>query len=428
MSTNNPSPPPPAPPPTIPATPPQSKRLTKRTDRRLYTNSLPLILPHAPSSSPHVSPFTFLTTLFATLPPAPPYKATLDSTGCIHVSPHDTDRARRWEQRVGVRTTMRLVKGDGDVGGGRRIPALGLWYGGFFGKATLSRGEMTWWERAWEAVGDAANDDGGGGEGPRQLRLGHVPRAIAGESLATKRLAAARRAVGPQAGSKTDDADEVDDDDGGGDAEVDPWDITLGSDPENHQLMPEEAFFLAHGLGILGIISSLSSPSLSPHLTPQALWTALRAPTLTIPSPPSPPTLSPSDFALTYTAYHHYKSRGWVVKSGIKFGTHFVLYRRGPIFRHAEYAVVVVPTLLTHDHTTPPDTSCVPQPVVPQTTWRQTLTLSRVLAQVNKSVLLCYVGVPADMRAEDLGDPSVVRRLSVWDVAMRRWVPSRTRG
>lgn len=41
-------------------------------------------------------------------------------------------------------------------------------------------------------------------------------------------------------------------------------------------------------------------------------------------------------FLLNYVAYHHFRSLGWVVKSGIKFCADFLLYKRGPAFSHAE--------------------------------------------------------------------------------------------
>ena len=38
-----------------------------------------------------------------------------------------------------------------------------------------------------------------------------------------------------------------------------------------------------------------------------------------------------------YAAYHYYRSLGWVVKGGIKFCVDYLLYKRGPVFQHAEY-------------------------------------------------------------------------------------------
>ena len=40
---------------------------------------------------------------------------------------------------------------------------------------------------------------------------------------------------------------------------------------------------------------------------------------------------------VNYAAYHYYRSLGWVVKGGIKFCVDMLLYKRGPVFHHAEY-------------------------------------------------------------------------------------------
>lgn len=41
-------------------------------------------------------------------------------------------------------------------------------------------------------------------------------------------------------------------------------------------------------------------------------------------------------FIVNYVVYHHYRSLGWVVKSGVKFCVDYLLYKRGPVFDHAE--------------------------------------------------------------------------------------------
>lgn len=42
-------------------------------------------------------------------------------------------------------------------------------------------------------------------------------------------------------------------------------------------------------------------------------------------------------FLVNYVVYHHYRALGWVVKGGIKFCVDYLLYKRGPVFHHAEY-------------------------------------------------------------------------------------------
>ena len=44
-------------------------------------------------------------------------------------------------------------------------------------------------------------------------------------------------------------------------------------------------------------------------------------------------------FLMHYVVYHHYRSLGWVVKGGLKFCVDYLLYKRGPVFSHAEYAL-----------------------------------------------------------------------------------------
>jgi tRNA-splicing endonuclease subunit Sen2 len=41
-------------------------------------------------------------------------------------------------------------------------------------------------------------------------------------------------------------------------------------------------------------------------------------------------------FLVNYAVYHHFRSLGWVVKGGIKFCVDLLLYKRGPVFHHAE--------------------------------------------------------------------------------------------
>lgn len=60
-------------------------------------------------------------------------------------------------------------------------------------------------------------------------------------------------------------------------------------------------------------------------------------------------------FLLSYIVYHHFRSLGWVVKSGTKFCVDYLLYKRGPVFSHAEFSILVVPEYVSkHDEDTSP--------------------------------------------------------------------------
>lgn len=86
-------------------------------------------------------------------------------------------------------------------------------------------------------------------------------------------------------------------------------------------------------------------------------------------------------FLVQYVVYHHFRSLGWVVKSGIKFCVDWLLYKKGPVFSHAEFSIVVVPVYEDNEDekTSPWELSNV-QPW----SWSWLNTLNRVNSQVQK--------------------------------------------
>ena len=69
------------------------------------------------------------------------------------------------------------------------------------------------------------------------------------------------------------------------------------------------------------------------------IWNAFQAAYLRVPNHSIndfPPRFD-NPFLVTYAVYHYYRSLGWVVKGGIKFCVDYLLYKRGPVFHHAEY-------------------------------------------------------------------------------------------
>ncbi|KND01449.1 tRNA intron endonuclease [Spizellomyces punctatus DAOM BR117] len=394
-----------------------TKRPIRKNDRHLFQNPFPLQISKEEPLKGFFLPITiasFLQYLFQSFsslipfrkPPLPPYEGVLvGESGCVWIlqdGKAQVDRALRWEQEFKRKSTIALEAGLTHALG------LGLWRGGFFGKATLSRGEPTWWKR-----------------------MARDGQSTEGESLAARRRAmrtAQRRNV-PQPPSEPKSTTSMSSFSDGYDSLVStPYAEGLGwgvltVDPERYQLTPEEAFFLAYGLGILAVKESEEGDILEPC----ELWSKLRshpnaltfASQLVGPEIMTTSKLS-SEFAVRYAAYHYYRSQGWVVKSGIKFGTDYVLYRRGPIFRHSDYAVVVVPSVSDTAHR---DTL----PDIPARTWVWALSVNRVCAQVNKRVLLCHVVVPSDITRKELADPTCIKRFAIWDVCIGRWVPEKTR-
>ncbi|KAI9802331.1 MAG: hypothetical protein M1833_001837 [Piccolia ochrophora] len=215
---------------------------------------------------------------------------------------------------------------------------------------------------------------------------------------------------------------------------------TLGSpilSQEHLQLTLEEAFFLAHGLGVLSIhhLPTASSSTTTP-IPLSALLPLFVHHTHIPPLPTSPPPHLSNPFLLSYVTYHHFRSLGWVVRPGIKFGVDYLLYKRGPVFAHAQFAVVVLPAY-THRYWT--DTAggrtWVEQRGKQEEgrPWWWLHCVNRVQGQVQKSLVVVFVEVPPPEKervGEGEGEGDVRRllgRYRIREFVVRRWVPNRSR-
>ncbi|XP_003796288.1 tRNA-splicing endonuclease subunit Sen2 isoform X1 [Otolemur garnettii] len=162
------------------------------------------------------------------------------------------------------------------------------------------------------------------------------------------------------------------------------------------QLSLEEAFFLVYALGCLSIYHEKEP------LTILKLWK-----TFTVVQP---------TFRTTYMAYHYFRSKGWVPKVGLKYGTDLLLYRKGPPFYHASYSVIIE---LVSDHFE----GSLRRPF----TWKSLAALSRVSANVSKELMLCYLIKPSTMTDKEMESPECMKRIKVQEVIVSRWVSSRER-
>lgn len=165
-------------------------------------------------------------------------------------------------------------------------------------------------------------------------------------------------------------------------------------DLEYLQLQATEVFFLRFALNVIDIELSLS------QLFEVCCNGDIR--------PDNP-------FILEYVAYHHYRSLGWCVRSGIKFGTNFLLYQRGPPFNHAEHAILIIP---------------------PSYQWHQISAISRVIGGVKKNLVLVYIDIPpvstfVSLLSETPHDKLFYLRLfklyKINEILYRRWIPGRNR-
>lgn len=195
---------------------------------------------------------------------------------------------------------------------------------------------------------------------------------------------------------------------------------------EHLNLSLEEAFFLSYGLGVLNVSCEESDTILPPSSLLSLFRRHSYHPTRSISMAQQPD----DPFMLSYAVYHHYRSLGWVVRSGVKFSVDYLLYNRGPAFAHAEFAIVILPAY-SHPHwsSTPEQKKYVTSKT--KKSWDWLHGINRVQAQVHKALVLCYVEVPPPLTRSEKGpDVDIAKELArytIRDVSVKRWTPNRTR-
>ncbi|KAK2534418.1 Tsen2 [Columba guinea] len=162
------------------------------------------------------------------------------------------------------------------------------------------------------------------------------------------------------------------------------------------QLSLEEAFFLVYALGCLSIYYG------EEPLTILKLWEVFSE-------------VKPN-FKTTYMAYHYFRSKGWVPKVGLKYGTDLLLYRKGPPFYHASYSVLAE---LVDDSFE----GSLRRPL----SWKSLSGLNRTTANASKELMLCYLIRPSDMTEKEMSTPECMKRIKVQELIVSRWVSSRER-
>jgi tRNA-splicing endonuclease subunit Sen2 len=201
----------------------------------------------------------------------------------------------------------------------------------------------------------------------------------------------------------------------------DDLDLDTLENEEHLQLSTEEAFFLVYALGALRVVDrdnnvSIPTPSLFSLLRHHSYYPARH----------DSSSLEADDpFMISYVVYHHFRSLGWVVRSGVKFGTDYLLYNRGPVFSHAEFAVIIIPSY-SDPYWSETEERREYAANKQARSWWWLHCVNRVQAQVKKSLVICYVEVPPpDDSSEDIG--AELGRYRVREFMLRRWVPNRTR-
>ncbi|KAL2067462.1 hypothetical protein VTL71DRAFT_1887 [Oculimacula yallundae] len=195
-------------------------------------------------------------------------------------------------------------------------------------------------------------------------------------------------------------------------------------DQEHVQLTLEEAFFLSYALGALQVLDpKTKAPTSNEDLFYLARKTSYFP-------PQANPSLSPDDpFMINYVVYHHFRSLGWVLRSGVKFSVDYMLYTRGPVFTHAEFAILVLPSYTDPYWRSNPFLENYVKSKEKRT-WAWLSCINRVITQVKKTLILTYVDVPKPMNAEEekaMGIDGVLGQYKVREVVMKRWAANRMR-
>eukprot|EP01135_Chromosphaera_perkinsii_P004653 Nk52_evm2s293 gene=Nk52_evmTU2s293 len=125
------------------------------------------------------------------------------------------------------------------------------------------------------------------------------------------------------------------------------------------------------------------------------------------------------EFLGMYICYGHFRSLGWVVKSGLKYGADFVLYKDGPVFYHSTYCVTVV-TVYENEQED-------------ELKWRNIMAASRCSENVKKQTAICTVRLDTKKTlCERLKTPNAFLNETVSNahVAVQtfgRWAPGKSR-
>ena len=366
-----------------------------------------------------------------------------------------------------------------------------FWERGFFGKGSLSRSEPSWFEREKRRIGLGANETSEEitrkrrearkffkkerarkeneaieekliEEGQKSSRLGPEASpetssksgllsspsrqhpAKAGIQVSQNLKATSHKPGVPLKGGKSEPPSH--DREKRSKTMNNPGSESISSirNEEHLQLSPEESFFLVYGLGVLKI----RDPVTCDEISTESIFSLFRQ--FSYFPPRLPFDLHPDDpFLISYIAYHYFRSLGWVVRSGVKFAVDYLLYNRGPVFSHAEFAVVVIPAY-THPYWHSNVDLSKKTRKKEAKSWWWLHCVNRVQSQVRKNLVLVYVEIPPPLWADEIPQAelqtfnhgkdaviskleqennitAILKRYKIREMIIRRWTPNRSR-
>ncbi|XP_014209807.1 tRNA-splicing endonuclease subunit Sen2 [Copidosoma floridanum] len=165
---------------------------------------------------------------------------------------------------------------------------------------------------------------------------------------------------------------------------------------ETLHLTFEETFFLMYGLGCLRVVDFDGK-----YLSIKEVWNCFCK--------------DQKNFLQKYVTYHYFRSKGWVVKPGLKYGGDFVLYKEGPPFYHSSYIVIIdVLDAVTFKR--------IESKVARNITWNKFIGLERLAEAVGKEVLFAQVLWPTTVSTDTVSaSPDVLSQFTVREILWKRW-------
>jgi len=127
-----------------------------------------------------------------------------------------------------------------------------------------------------------------------------------------------------------------------------------------------------------------------------------------------------SDFLPMYLAYHHYRSKGWIARTGQQYGADYVLYQRHPAIAHSDYSIMIIPL----SSSSAQQQQLGESPMRPALDWHDVQVLNRMSTQVCKRLILFYVkDLSGGGRGDNYDSPRCLSQWAVHERMIRRWVP-----
>ncbi|XP_076654114.1 tRNA splicing endonuclease subunit 2 [Halictus rubicundus] len=171
---------------------------------------------------------------------------------------------------------------------------------------------------------------------------------------------------------------------------------------ETLHLTFEETFFLLYGLGCLNLIDFDGN-----LLDIDSAWNFFCK--------------TDKSFVQKYVVYHYFRSKGWVVKPGLKYGGDFLLYKQGPPFYHASYIVIV--DVVDGDSLIRDESKSMHKP-----TWNNLFGLERLSETAAKEILFAQVLWPSSvLQSSNSLCVDTLSEFSVRELLWRRWNPKNNR-